>query len=138
MAEGLRNREIAEPGLSEATVKTHVRNVLKKLRFRNRAQKPRGVRRPLAPGRRSIERRPAVSRRRAVPSPTPRAAATSPTGQPAIRQRDRVALGARHRREGGRRRAADRAQHRLAHEVGRRASGGAARRTAVVTSSATP
>ena len=39
VAEGLRNREIAERlFLSEATVKTHVRNVLKKLRFRNRAQ----------------------------------------------------------------------------------------------------
>ena len=39
VAEGLRNREIAERlFLSEATVKAHVRNVLKKLRFRNRAQ----------------------------------------------------------------------------------------------------
>ena len=36
---GLRNREIAERlVISEPTVKTHVRHVLKKLRFRNRAQ----------------------------------------------------------------------------------------------------
>ena len=39
MAEGLRNREIAERlFLSEATVKTHVRHLLEKLRFRNRAE----------------------------------------------------------------------------------------------------
>jgi two-component system, NarL family, nitrate/nitrite response regulator NarL len=39
MAEGLRNREIADRlVLSEATVKTHVRHVLEKLRFRNRAE----------------------------------------------------------------------------------------------------
>jgi DNA-binding NarL/FixJ family response regulator len=39
LAEGLRNREIAERLLiSEATVKTHVRHVLEKLRFRNRAE----------------------------------------------------------------------------------------------------
>ncbi len=39
MAEGLRNREIAERlFLSEATVKTHVRHVLDKLRLRNRAE----------------------------------------------------------------------------------------------------
>ena len=39
MAEGLRNREIAERlYLSEATVKTHVRHLLEKLRLRNRAE----------------------------------------------------------------------------------------------------
>jgi len=39
IAEGLRNREIAARlVLSEATVKTHVRHVLEKLRFRNRAE----------------------------------------------------------------------------------------------------
>jgi DNA-binding NarL/FixJ family response regulator len=39
LAEGLRNREIAERLIiSEATVKTHVRHVLEKLRFRNRAE----------------------------------------------------------------------------------------------------
>src|SRR4051812_24283729 len=39
VAEGLRNREIAERLIiSEATVKTHVRHVLEKLRFRNRAE----------------------------------------------------------------------------------------------------
>jgi DNA-binding NarL/FixJ family response regulator len=39
MAHGLRNREIAERlFLSEATVKTHVRHVLDKLRLRNRAE----------------------------------------------------------------------------------------------------
>jgi two-component system NarL family response regulator len=39
LAEGLRNREIAERlVISEATVKTHVRRVLEKLRFRNRSE----------------------------------------------------------------------------------------------------
>jgi DNA-binding NarL/FixJ family response regulator len=39
LAEGLRNREIAARlVISEATVKTHVRHVLEKLRFRNRAE----------------------------------------------------------------------------------------------------
>jgi DNA-binding NarL/FixJ family response regulator len=39
LAEGLRNREIAQRlFVSEATVKTHVRHVLEKLRFRNRAE----------------------------------------------------------------------------------------------------
>ena len=39
MAEGLRNREIAARlFLSEATIKTHVRHVLAKLRLRNRAE----------------------------------------------------------------------------------------------------
>jgi two-component system NarL family response regulator len=39
LAEGLRNREIAERlVISEATVKTHVRHVLEKLRIRNRAE----------------------------------------------------------------------------------------------------
>jgi DNA-binding NarL/FixJ family response regulator len=39
VATGLRNREIAERlVVSEATVKTHVRHVLEKLRFRNRAE----------------------------------------------------------------------------------------------------
>src|SRR5262249_37889232 len=39
LAEGLRNREIAERlRINEATVKTHVRHVLEKLRFRNRAE----------------------------------------------------------------------------------------------------
>jgi DNA-binding NarL/FixJ family response regulator len=39
VASGLRNREIAQRlYLSEATVKTHVRSVLKKLRARNRAE----------------------------------------------------------------------------------------------------
>jgi two-component system NarL family response regulator len=39
LAQGLRNREIAERlVISEATVKTHVRHVLEKLRFRNRAE----------------------------------------------------------------------------------------------------
>ena len=39
LAHGLRNREIAEQlVLSEATVKTHVRHVLEKLRLRNRAE----------------------------------------------------------------------------------------------------
>jgi DNA-binding NarL/FixJ family response regulator len=39
LAEGLRNREIGERlVISEATVKTHVRHVLEKLRFRNRAE----------------------------------------------------------------------------------------------------
>ena len=39
VAQGLRNREIAARlYLSEATVKTHVRHVLEKLRFRNRAE----------------------------------------------------------------------------------------------------
>jgi DNA-binding NarL/FixJ family response regulator len=39
VAAGLRNREIAEKlVISEATVKTHVRHVLEKLRFRNRAE----------------------------------------------------------------------------------------------------
>jgi DNA-binding NarL/FixJ family response regulator len=39
MADGLRNREIAERlVISEATVKTHVRHVLEKLRVRNRAE----------------------------------------------------------------------------------------------------
>jgi DNA-binding NarL/FixJ family response regulator len=39
MAQGLRNREIAERlFLSEATVKTHVRHLLDKLRLRNRAE----------------------------------------------------------------------------------------------------
>jgi len=38
-ADGLRNREIAERlVISEPTVKTHVRHVLEKLRFRNRAE----------------------------------------------------------------------------------------------------
>jgi two-component system NarL family response regulator len=39
LAKGLRNREIAERlVISEPTVKTHVRHVLEKLRFRNRAE----------------------------------------------------------------------------------------------------
>jgi DNA-binding NarL/FixJ family response regulator len=39
LADGLRNREIAERlVISEATVKTHVRHVLEKLRARNRAE----------------------------------------------------------------------------------------------------
>ena len=39
MAQGLRNREIAERlFLSEATIKTHVRHLLEKLRLRNRAE----------------------------------------------------------------------------------------------------
>jgi DNA-binding CsgD family transcriptional regulator len=39
MGEGLRNREIsAQLFISEATVKTHVRHVLEKLRIRNRAE----------------------------------------------------------------------------------------------------
>jgi DNA-binding NarL/FixJ family response regulator len=39
MAQGLKNREIAEQlFLSEATVKTHVRHLLDKLRLRNRAE----------------------------------------------------------------------------------------------------
>jgi DNA-binding NarL/FixJ family response regulator len=39
MAQGLRNREIAERlFLSEATIKTHVRHLLDKLRLRNRAE----------------------------------------------------------------------------------------------------
>ncbi len=39
LGQGLRNREIAERlVVSEATVKTHVRHVLEKLRLRNRAQ----------------------------------------------------------------------------------------------------
>jgi DNA-binding NarL/FixJ family response regulator len=39
MSDGLRNREIAERlVISEATVKTHVRHVLEKLRLRNRAE----------------------------------------------------------------------------------------------------
>jgi DNA-binding NarL/FixJ family response regulator len=39
MADGLRNREIAERlVISEATVKSHVRHVLQKLRIRNRAE----------------------------------------------------------------------------------------------------
>ncbi len=39
VAEGLRNREIAERlVISEPTVKTHVRHVLEKLRIRNRAE----------------------------------------------------------------------------------------------------
>jgi DNA-binding NarL/FixJ family response regulator len=39
LAGGLRNREIAERlDVGEATVKTHVRHVLEKLRFRNRAE----------------------------------------------------------------------------------------------------
>ena len=39
MGDGLRNREIAERlVISEATVKTHVRHVLEKLRMRNRAE----------------------------------------------------------------------------------------------------
>ena len=39
IADGLRNREIAERlVISEPTVKTHVRHVLEKLRFRNRAE----------------------------------------------------------------------------------------------------
>jgi DNA-binding NarL/FixJ family response regulator len=39
LASGLRNREIAERlVISEPTVKTHVRHVLEKLRFRNRAE----------------------------------------------------------------------------------------------------
>jgi DNA-binding NarL/FixJ family response regulator len=39
LAHGLRNREIAEQlVVSEATVKTHVRHVLEKLRLRNRAE----------------------------------------------------------------------------------------------------
>ena len=39
IGQGLRNREIAERlVVSEATVKTHVRHVLEKLRLRNRAE----------------------------------------------------------------------------------------------------
>ncbi len=39
LAEGLRNREIAESlVVSETTVKTHVRHILEKLRLRNRAE----------------------------------------------------------------------------------------------------
>jgi DNA-binding NarL/FixJ family response regulator len=39
LAEGLRNREIAERlVVTEATVKTHLRHVLEKLRLRNRAE----------------------------------------------------------------------------------------------------
>jgi two-component system NarL family response regulator len=39
LADGLRNREIAERlVISEPTVKTHVRHLLEKLRFRNRAE----------------------------------------------------------------------------------------------------
>ena len=39
LSAGLRNREIAERlVISEPTVKTHVRHVLEKLRFRNRAE----------------------------------------------------------------------------------------------------
>ncbi|MGH2946793.1 MAG: response regulator [Solirubrobacteraceae bacterium] len=39
VADGLRNREIAERLIiSEPTVKTHVRHILEKLRFRNRAE----------------------------------------------------------------------------------------------------
>jgi DNA-binding NarL/FixJ family response regulator len=39
LGRGLRNREIAEQlVVSEATVKTHVRHILEKLRLRNRAE----------------------------------------------------------------------------------------------------
>ena len=50
IAEGLRNREIAERlVISEATVKTHVRHVLEKLRFRNRAEAAAFAARHLGP-----------------------------------------------------------------------------------------
>ena len=39
LGRGLRNREIAEQlVVSEATIKTHVRHILEKLRLRNRAE----------------------------------------------------------------------------------------------------
>jgi DNA-binding NarL/FixJ family response regulator len=39
LGEGLRNREIAQRlYISDATAKTHVRHILEKLRFRNRAE----------------------------------------------------------------------------------------------------
>jgi DNA-binding NarL/FixJ family response regulator len=50
IAEGLRNREIADRlVISEATVKTHVRHVLEKLRFRNRAEAAAFAARHLGP-----------------------------------------------------------------------------------------
>jgi DNA-binding NarL/FixJ family response regulator len=49
LAEGLRNREIAARlVIGETTVKTHVRHVLEKLRFRNRAEAAAFAARPLS------------------------------------------------------------------------------------------
>ena len=65
MGEGLRNREIAERlVVSEATVKTHVRHVLEKLRMRNRAEAA------------------AFAARWLTPMPTPRAGAATGAAAP--------------------------------------------------------
>ena len=120
LAEGLRNREIAERlVIGEATVKTHVRHVLEKLRFRNRAEGARRIRGPailhsLPPSQVTAAARSAcVIRARASAGSMPSVAAIS--GDRVAREageRDDLALGRRHAGERGVRGGAHRAQRR--------------------------
>ena len=67
LARGRRNREIAETlFVTEATVKTHVRHILEKLRIRNRAEAAAFAARYWT--RRGTRRPPAGAGRRASPA----------------------------------------------------------------------